>query len=119
MDELLQEKNKVVEQAAEPEDEEEENTALEEFLSAYNFDDEASEEEDEKESFNEELYDKCINDKNLEFSKDDVERIETLINSEISDDAMRNASEFLESSEKDKKPSPLELLEKFVTVYAV
>ena len=93
--------------------------ALEEFLSAYNFDDEASEEEDEKESFNEELYDKCINDKNLEFSKDDVERIETLINSEISDDAMRNASEFLESSEKDKKPSPLELLEKFVTVYAV
>lgn len=119
LDELLQEKNKVVEQAAEPEDEEEENTALEEFLSAYNFDDEASEEEDEKESFNEELYDKCINDKNLEFSKDDVERIETLINSEISDDAMRNASEFLESSEKDKKPSPLELLEKFVTVYAV
>lgn len=119
LDELLQEQNKVVEQAAEPENEEEENTALEEFLSAYNFDDEASEEEDEKESFNEELYDKCINDKNLEFSKDDVERIETLINSEISDDAMRNASEFLESSEKDKKPSPLELLEKFVTVYAV
>lgn len=119
LDELLQEKNKVIEQAAEPENEEEENTALEEFLSAYNFDDEASEEEDEKESFNEELYDKCINDKNLEFSKDDVERIETLINSEISDDAMRNASEFLESSEKDKKPSPLELLEKFVTVYAV
>ena len=88
-------------------------------MSAYNFDDEASEEGDEKESFNEELYDKCINEKNLEFSKDDVERIETLINSEISDDAMRNASEFLESSEKDKKPSPLELLEKFVTVYAV
>ena len=108
------------------------NEALEDFLSSFSFDDEEKEaeetdspeeqsekEEEEKEEIREELYNKYINDQNMEFSKDDVEKIETLMNSEISDDAMRNASEFMDSSEKDKKPSPLEVLEKLITTYTV
>lgn len=93
------------------------NEALEDFLSSFNLEDEAQEEETEKQEINEELYDKYINDKNMEFSKDDVEKIETLMSSEISDDAMRNASEFMESSEKNKRPSPLQILESLVTTY--
>ena len=125
LDELLNEQSK---QASTPSDttegskfEEPRNNALEDFLSTYNFDEEdedgQEEQAEEEQGIDEELYDKCINDENLEFSKDDVDRIETLIDSEISDDTKRHASEFLESSEKNRKPSALELLEKFVTTY--
>ncbi len=94
------------------------NSALEDFLSDFNFEDESDDEEnEEKKDIDRELYDKCINDDNLEFSKDDVDRIGTLMGSEISDDTRRHAPEFLESSEKNKKPSPLEILEKMVTTY--
>jgi len=108
LDELLEQQAKAEEPAAE--ESEEENSALEDFLSSFSFDEE---EEEDKEK----LYDECVNNENVEFSKDDVDRISTLMDSEISDDAKRHASEFMDSSEIDKKPSPLELLEKFVTTY--
>lgn len=112
-------------------EEDEENLALEEFLSAYSFEEEEQEEkeeneeeikeeeDEEEERFNEELYNKCINNPNIRFTKEDIDRIRKLINSEISDDAMKNVSKFTKPVDKDKKKSPLELLEKFVTVFAV
>ncbi len=118
LDELLKEKNN-----KEPNNdffpENNVNNALEDFLSSYNFDDESSYDssEEEKEGINEELYDKCINEEGLEFSKDDVDKIETLIDSEISDETKRLAPELLESSEKNKRPTPTEILEKLVTTY--
>lgn len=101
------------------------NEALEDFLSSFNFEEEdddaaaAKDNEPEQKEINNELYEKYINNNDMEFSKDDVEKIETLMNSEISDDTMRNVSEFLDSSEINKKPSPLEILEKLVTTYTV
>ena len=99
------------------------NEALEDFLSSFNFEtgesEEDSDDSDGNKGINEELYDKYINDKNMEFSKDDVEKIETLMSGEISDEALRKASDFLESSEKNKKPTPIEVLEKLVTTYTV
>lgn len=119
LDELLQEKNKTTELNTEPE--EEENVALEEFLSSYNFEDEeiSPEEQEINNSFDEEFYEKCINNDKLKFSKSDVENIENLLNSEISDEAIKNVSEFVKTSPTDKKLSARELMEKFVTIYAV
>lgn len=116
LDELLNEQNKQTEESS---SEEPVNEALEDFLSSFSLDEETVENEPEEQGINEELYNKYINDNTLEFTKDDVEKIETLMKSEISDETLRNASEFLPSSEKEKKPSTLELLEKFVTTYTL
>ena len=48
------------------------------------------ENEEEQKAFDEELYEKFINNENLKFSKDDVEKIEKLLNSEISDETIKN-----------------------------
>ena len=95
------------------------NEALEDFLSSYDFEKEESANDTEQQGINEELYDKCLNKENIEFSQDDVERIGTLMSSEISDDTIRNVSNFLDSSDKNKKVSPLEILEKLVTTYTL
>ena len=108
LDELLQQTQAVPEQSEDVE--EEENRALEDFLSSFSFEEE---EEEEKEK----LYEECINNDNIQFSETDVNNMSELMNSEISDDAKKHASEFMDSSELEKKPSPLELLEKFVTTY--
>ena len=131
LDELLQEKNNSIntlvedtntQNSIEIDNNEDENIALEEFLKAYGFEDDNQNEienNDENESFDEQLYEECINNHNLKFSKDDIEKIETLINSEISDETIKNAPKILQSSKKDKKPSPLEILENFVTTYTI
>ena len=49
---------------------------------------------DEDKAFNEELYNKFISDENLKFSKSDIEKIEKLLSIEISDDTMKNISQF-------------------------
>ncbi len=116
LDELLNEKNKQAEETA---DETPLNDALEDFLSSYNFEEVDEQENSEENSINEELYNKYINEQDIEFTKDDVEKIETLMSSEISDETMRNVSDFIESSEKEKKPSPREILEKLVTTYTI
>ena len=103
-----------------------ENLALEEFLNAYNFsdnddeeNDEINEEDNEKNSFNEQLYEKYINNNNLNFSNDDVEKISLLMNTEISDEVLKNPENYLSSEIKPVKPSPTKLLENVVTSYAV
>lgn len=111
LDELLQEK-----QATTQDNEEEENSALEDFLSGFSFEEE---EQEDTQNPNEELFNQYMKSEKLEFTQDDVDKIRALMTSEISDEAIKKAPEFLESSEKYKKPSPLQLLEKFVTVFAV
>lgn len=106
------------------EDNEEHNSALEDFLSAYNFEDEEEIKEEEptveEGSFDEELYNKYINDDSLRFSKDDIDNIEALINSEISDETLKNPEKFLVSKPpQEKKPSTIEMLEGFVTAYTI
>ena len=121
LDELLNEQQK---NSDEKDEDIPVNEALEDFLSSYNFEEEEGEQEEEQEdsdnnNIDEELYNKYINDQNIKFTNDDIEKIETLMSSEISDETMRNVSDFIESSEKEKKPSPREILEKLVTTYTI
>lgn len=118
LDELFQEKTKT----AEPQEKEteEDNNALEDFLNGFSFMDEPEDvQKDEDKAFNEELYNKFINDENLKFSKSDVEKIEKLLSIEISDDTMKNISQFAVTNPIENRPTSRERLENFVTSYTV
>lgn len=121
LDELFQEKTNPSEvQVDTLEENDDENSALEDFLSGFSFDDSHFlEEQQQQKGFDEELYEKYINDENLKFSKSDVEKIEKLLNSEISDETMKNLESFVVTNPIEKKPSKRELLENFVTTYTV
>lgn len=124
LDELFQEKQQEkIEQEKTASPEEFTNAALEDFLNTYTFDDEEISlkvrQEDEN-SYDEELYNKYISDENLEFSKDDVEKINELLNSEITDDTLNNIQEFAKAvPEKEKGLSKQEILQNFVTTYSI
>lgn len=121
LDELFQEKTNPSEVKVDTlETADEENSALEDFLSGFSFDESNFlENEEEQKAFDEELYEKFINDKNLKFSKFDIEKIEKLLNSEISDETMKNIESFAVTNPIEKKPSKREMLENFVTTYTV
>lgn len=115
LDELFQEKTKQPE-IVENVESEEENKALEDFLNGFSFDEVA--EPPKEEPFDEDFYQKCIADKDLKFTEDDVARINSLLNSEISDEAISNLSKIAVTN-PIKKKSHTELLENFVTTYTV
>ncbi len=114
LDELFQEKNR--EQNGEI-TEDDESDALEDFLKSFSFQEEEPPEDEE--IYDEQLYEKYINDGNLRFSNDDIERINKLLNSEISDDTMKNLQNFVVSNPIEKKTSRKEILENFVTAYTI
>ncbi len=117
LDELFQEKVKQDNQESTIYvNEEEENLALEDFLSAFSFTDEEPEPEN---LYNEELFNKFLNDKNLKFSKSDIEKINALLNSEISDETIKNIEQYTVTNPIEKRPSHKELLENFVTAYTI
>lgn len=118
LDELFQEKTKT----AEPQEKEteEDNNALEDFLNGFSFMDEPEDvQKDEDKAFNEELYNKFISDENLKFSESDIEKIEKLLSIEISDDTMKNISQFAVTNPIENRPTSRERLENFVTSYTV
>ena len=106
-------------------DDNEENSALEDFLAAYSFDEDETSDtptisEPETPSFDEDLYEKYITDENLKFSDDDVEKINKLLNSEIKDDTLKNISDYAKSEPKPvKRKTQQEILEDFVTTYSI
>lgn len=117
LDELFQEKTKTEEPTF---DNEEENKALEEFLSGFSFEEAIGESPKvEETSFNEELYNKFINDGNLRFTKDDIEKIEKLLSSEISDDTINNINSFVVTNPIVTKRPRAEILENFITAYTI
>lgn len=100
--------------------EEEENDALEEFLSGFSFDDyDEIEQAIEEESFDEELYEKIINNTTLKFTKEDLTCISKLLGTEINDDTVRNIEQYAVSDPVKKVVSKQEILEKLVTDYAI
>ena len=119
LDELFQEKTKTT--PTEPQTiEEEDNSALEDFLNGFSFLDKTEDtQKDENKAFDEELYNKFINDENLKFSKSDIEKIEKLLNTEISDDTMKNISQFAVTNPIENRPTSRERLENFVTSYTI
>ncbi len=119
LDELFQEKTKTT--PTEPQAiEEEDNSALEDFLNGFSFLDKTEDtQKEENKAFDEELYNKFINDENLKFSKSDIEKIEKLLNTEISDDTMKNISQFAVTNPVENRPTSRERLENFVTSYTI
>lgn len=122
LDELFQEKTSPATESNVDFSEEssDENSALEDFLSGFSFDDSHFlENEEEQKGFDEKLYEKFINDNNLKFSKSDIEKIDKLLNSEISDETMKNIENFVVTNPIEKEHTKRELLENFVTAYTV
>ena len=103
------------------EDSEDENAALEEFLSGFSFDEEYGNEEveveEEKELYNVELYEQIINGK-FEFNSDDVNCINQLMQTEIADETIRNIKKYLVSN-PIKPKSKDKVLEDLVATYAI
>ena len=97
---------------------------LSEFLDSFTFDEEIQNESvkeaEEKEPFDNELYEKTINNENLVFTQSDDKKLSQLIQNEISDDTLDNINEFL--PEEDLKPKPLtqeEILENLLAEYTI
>lgn len=97
-------------------DSDDENRALEEFLSGFSF---YEEEPVQESSFNEEDYKKILNNKSIKFTKTDIECINYLLNSEISNETLKNVDKYLISNPVKKKPSQKEILENLITDYAI
>ena len=96
LDEVYQEKNKTIEL---PNITEEENKALEDFLSDYSFDEDTLElKEKELFGYSEADYEEIIHNENLRFSKSDIEKISKLLRSEISDETMKNLDKYVVSN---------------------
>lgn len=120
LDELFQEhKSKISSKTKE----EEENEALEEFLSGFSFDDtEEIQQEIEQNSFNEELYERIISNASLKFTQEDISCINQLLGAEIQDDTIRNIDKFAISNPiKPVKTVSVKnkILENIVTDYAI
>lgn len=100
---------------------EEENLALEEFLSAYVFDNQQEDDEiiEDEHKINEELYNKYINDENLLFTKDDIVKINELLKIEINDETVNNIDKYVVTNPIEKRVSRQELLENIVTTYTI
>lgn len=123
LDEIFKEQGKVQETSSIEDDE---NAALEDFLSGFSFDEDmllaaAAEEEEEEETpgYDVEFYDKVINAVNCKFSKDDVDKINKLLNMEINDSTLKNIEKYAVSNPIKKQPNKKQILEDFVTTYAI
>lgn len=100
--------------------EDEENAALEDFLSGFSFDDENYEEEANQDvGYDEEYYEKTVNNSQLSFSNEDLTCIGKLLASEINDDTIRNIEQYALSCPIKKTPSKKEILEQLVASYAI
>ena len=100
-------------------EDEEENLALEEFLSGFSFDEELVEEEISA-GYDADFYEDVLKNQKIKFSNDDIQCINKLLNSEIDDSTLKNLEKYLVSNPvKKKKRSKKELLEDFVTTYAI
>lgn len=121
LDKLFQEQ--VEAQKSEQVANDDENAALEDFLSGFSFDEEygqdeiIEEPEEPEELYNEELFEQIING-NFKFNSDDFECINQLMRMEIADEAIRNAKDYLISN-PIKPKSKDKILEDLITTYAI
>lgn len=99
--------------------EEEENDALEEFLSGFSFDDAEEITEEPNIGYDEALYEKIISNNNIKFSREDIICISKLLDSEINDDTRKNLEKYVVSSPITKSVPKNKILEDLVTTYTV
>jgi len=75
---------------------------------------------EEKVLFNEELYEEVINKKDIRFTEDDIEKINNLIQVEISQNLLDMLAEYEEQERNKPKPkTQQQVLEDILTTYAV
>ena len=117
LDELFKEKNNN-QQIKEKTTEEEENLALEEFLSGFSFDEEVYEEQID-DGYDIEFYEELIKRTDIIFTEEDNNNINKLLQSEITDSTLKDMENYLVSNPIKRKRSKKEILEEFVTTYAV
>jgi hypothetical protein len=94
-------------------DNDEENAALEEFLNGFSFD------EEEQQSFDEDLFNSIINNGDIRFTQDDIDCINRLLNIEILDSTLQNISEYAVSCPVELKPSKSKILENLIVDYSI
>ena len=102
---------------------EEENSALEDFLSGFSFNENEQDQDeifDELLCYDENYYDKVINSDHLKFSKDEITSINKLINNEILDDTLNNIKNYAVSNPiKQTENIKQKRLEDLVTSYTI
>ena len=119
LDTLFNEKTKGAAEQDTPENTEEHDD-LAEFLNDFSFEEEIAASEAEEPTFDEELYEKTINEGDVHFSKEDKDRIAVLMRNEISDETMDNISEFAPSEPLEPKvPPEVTKLENLLAEYTI
>ena len=101
---------------------EEENAALEDFLSGFSFDEEFIEnieEVVEETVFDEEIYNRIINNKNIKFSSNDIKCMNALVNNEIDDNTIKNIAQYTVTNPIDSAKKRKYVLEDIVTTYSI
>ncbi len=100
--------------------------ALDDFLSGFTFDDSEMIEnlensrEGNQDGYDEKLYQRVLESANIAFSRDDIICFRNLLQSEVSDDLLRNVETYVKPTVVEKKkPSKDKLIEKFVTEYTI
>ena len=89
---------------------------LADFLNEFSFEEEQPQEPEEK--FDEELYESTIKNENLNFSKDDSQRLNLLLQNEIGDETLNNIEEFA-PKEPVAPPTEMEVLESVLAEYTI
>lgn len=120
LDELFQAQNK---QTSEQNDSEE-SDLLTEFLNDFSSEEEEKQREkeleEEHERENEQIFKDILNNNNIKFSAQDIARINNLMNSEISDETIKNISKLASTNPiKPVKRSKQEILEELLTSYTI
>ena len=116
LDELFNSQNK--NNSSQNTEEAEENDALEAFLSGFSFEEDIPQQPSQEQFINQELYDKYITDGNLKFSDDDIEKINILMQNEVSENAIKNI-EKEQQKPKSNNLSKQEVLENMLTTLAI
>ena len=101
-----------------------EANALDEFLSGFSFNEESFSEDtnviENENSYDEELYEKLIENKDIVFSKEDIDCFQNLLQSEINDETLHNIDKYLVSNPVKKQTISLDKkLENLVTDYVI
>ena len=91
---------------------------LAELLNEFTFDEEP--EVSEETPFNEELYQEIINNNNIQFSKSDIDRINQLMQLEITPETIDNLNQYIKAvASKPKKQTKSQILNNLLTTYSI
>lgn len=115
LDELYQEKTKTEKEVVTEEDEE--NSALEEFLSGFSFDEDFEEQvEENTPGYDVEFLEQLLSS-DIKFTQDDIGCFKELLSNEIQDDTLKNVDKYLATN--PIKVSQKKALEELVTTYTI